>query len=132
MRGLFALEHVRMEGEASKKSKKPNFSDRETEVLLEEVALQYGLLVSQLQNAVTVKKKREIWNKISECVNAVGGNNRDVMSCKKRWKDLKSAYLRKPKLDAGTGGGKPAPAVPFEDMIKQILGDTNLTGGIQG
>ena len=35
-------------------------------------------------------------------------------------------------LDAGVDEGKPAPAVPFEDLVKQILGNTNLTGGIQG
>ncbi|KAL8577725.1 hypothetical protein ACOMHN_065542 [Nucella lapillus] len=63
-------------------------------------------------------------------VNSVGGESRAVESCKKRWKDLKSAFLHKPKYNTGTGGGKPAPPVPFEDLLEQIIGDTNLTEGI--
>eukprot|EP00745_Piridium_sociabile_P014296 TRINITY_DN21089_c0_g1_i1.p1 TRINITY_DN21089_c0_g1~~TRINITY_DN21089_c0_g1_i1.p1 ORF type:complete len:148 (+),score=35.28 TRINITY_DN21089_c0_g1_i1:326-769(+) len=115
-----------------KKPKAKNWTDKETEVLLEEVQKEYAILVSQLQNAVTSKKKKIIWKRIADSVNSVGGESRAVESCKKRWKDLKSAFLHKPKYNTGTGGGKPAPPVPFEDLLEQIIGDTNLTEGIPG
>lgn len=82
---------------ASKKWKKPNWSSKETEVLLEEVSVEYTLLVSQFNNSVTIKRKNAIWQRIADRVNAIGGCNRPKEACKKRWKDLKSVFMNKPK-----------------------------------
>lgn len=116
----------------AKKPKSKNWTTKETVILLEEVQTEYTLLVSQFQNSVTTKKKQAIWKRIADRVNCVGGENRTAESCKKRWKDLKSSYLNKPKFNSGTGGGKPAPPVPFEDLLEQIIGQSNLTEGIPG
>ena len=47
----------------------------------------YGLLTQSLKTGSVVLKKREMWTKIAEYVNAVGGQGRAVSAIKKRWKD---------------------------------------------
>lgn len=56
----------------AKRAKKPNFSDQEMEVLIEEVALDAKLLFSSFQNGITNAKKRFAWLRITTRVNAVG------------------------------------------------------------
>ena len=120
-------------GITAKKVKKANWSEQETSIVVDEVKIHYTILVSKLQNTVTLARKRQIWQSIADRVNSVGGNSRDVDACKKRWKDLKSAYVNKKTDAARTGGGKPPSSVPFEDDIGIILGAGScLTSGISG
>ncbi|KAK7492181.1 hypothetical protein BaRGS_00016655 [Batillaria attramentaria] len=75
--------------------KKPNFTEKETEVLLEEMQVEAAVIMSVFQNGVTNKKKQEAWAKITRCVNAVGGNARTVNQVRKKWKDLKKVVVQK-------------------------------------
>ena len=45
-----------MELDQKKRSKKPNFSDLETTVLLEEIAFEYTTLIAKFQTSVTIAK----------------------------------------------------------------------------
>ena len=69
--------------------KKANFSDRENIRLLEDVQANCGLLTQSLKTGSVVLKKREMWTKIAEYVNAVGGQGRAVSAIKKRWKHMR-------------------------------------------
>jgi hypothetical protein len=112
--------------------KKPNFSVKEMEVLMEEIQVQAATLLSSFQTGDANKKKSQIWSDICEKVNAVGGNNRTLDQIKKRWKDTKKAVLDKNQLVKKTGGGPAAPPLPFEDVVLGILGETSLTQGVIG
>ncbi|XP_076447247.1 uncharacterized protein LOC143284470 isoform X2 [Babylonia areolata] len=127
---VFLLLMLRVAQIMETKKKRPNFSDLETQVLLEEVGTEQGLINSRLQAGTTIKKKRAVWQKIADQVNAVGGHNRDADACKKRWKDLKEAYHKKKKVATGTGGGPPPPRVPFEEVLDQLLGSSFLRTGV--
>ncbi|XP_076441662.1 uncharacterized protein LOC143280836 isoform X2 [Babylonia areolata] len=117
--------------ESAKRVKKPNFSDEETALMLEEISTEAACLLSAFQTGVTVKKKKEIWDRITDKVNAIGGNGRTQEQIKKKLKDLKSSVLRKKQEASRTGGGAPTPSIPFEDIVMGILGsNTNLTSGI--
>ncbi|KAK7503393.1 hypothetical protein BaRGS_00005314 [Batillaria attramentaria] len=117
----------------AKRPKKPNFSDKETEVMMEEISVEAAVLMSALGTAVTNQKKQQIWANITEKVNAVGGNARTVEQVKKRWKDLKMSVLKWKQEASATGGGPAPPPQPYEDLVMGVLGtNTNLTSGIAG
>ncbi|KAL8605241.1 hypothetical protein ACOMHN_031182 [Nucella lapillus] len=88
----------------AKRAKKPNFSDQEMEVLIEEVALDAKLLFSSFQNGITNAKKKFAWLRITTRVNAVGANGRTPEQIKKRWKDVKQAVIKRKQQLAETGG----------------------------
>ena len=114
-----------------KRLKKANFSDRENICLLEEVQANYSLLTQTLKTGNICAKKRGAWTKITEAVNAVGGQGRAASAVQKRWKDMRDAVKNKPKAATRTGGGPPEPPVPYEDFILTILGEnSNLINGI--
>ena len=48
-----------MELDPPKRSKRPNFSDSETTVLLEEIAFEYTTFISKFQTSVTIAQKAE-------------------------------------------------------------------------
>ena len=73
-----------MELDPQKRSKKPNFSDSETTVLLEEIAFEYTILISKFQTSVTIAKKQKIWSAVCAAVNAVGAHGRTVQQIKKK------------------------------------------------
>lgn len=105
----------------------------ENVVLIEEIEQEKTLLTSHFQNGITLKKKEMMWKKIADKVNAVGGHGRTVEQLKKRWKDMKAAVLERQRKSTGTGGGGPLPEVPYEDIIRKIIGEnTNLVNGIDG
>ncbi|KAL8610446.1 hypothetical protein ACOMHN_035163 [Nucella lapillus] len=117
----------------AKRAKKPNFSDQEMEVLIEEVALDAKLLFSSFQNGITNAKKKFAWLRITTRVNAVGANGRTPEQIKKRWKDVKQAVIKRKQQLAETGGGPPPPPLPFEDAVLAVIGDnTCLATGIPG
>ena len=78
-------------GSTGKRVKKPNFTDDETARMLEEISTEAACLLSALENGVTVKKKKEIWERITDKVNAIRRNGRTQDQIKKKWKDLKSS-----------------------------------------
>ena len=86
---------VTMAPEMEKKSKAANWSERETEILLSEISFCYGSLVSKFSSSSTVANKKRLWTAICETINTVGGQGRDVKICKKRWRDVRSAFLQK-------------------------------------
>ena len=116
----------------TKKRKKPNFSDRETTVLLEEISTEINVINCKFQAGITIQRKRAVWQTIADRVNAVGGHNREPDACKKRWKDLKEAFHKKKTIVKGTGGGPPPPRVPYEEILEEILGLSDLRDGVDG
>ena len=80
-----------------KRLKKANFSDRENICLLEKVQANYGLLTQTLKTGNICAKKRGAWTKITEAVNAVGGQGRAVSAVQKRWKDVRDTVKKQAK-----------------------------------
>ena len=110
-----------------------NWKDNETFALLGEIALVHETLFARLNNSITLAQKQRLWVSIVIRVNAIGGQKRDVKSCKKRWRDLKFMYLHNQRHAGQTGGGKPAPTTPYDEIIGHILGEnTSLVSGIAG
>ena len=117
------------EGEVTDESKarkrKPNFSVNEISVITEN---HLAVIQSKLTNNITNRKKNEVWQEITDSVNAVGTARRTVAEVKDKWKNLHSTankefatFRRETKK---TGGG-PAPKPPSASSEKvEVFEDT--------
>lgn len=75
------------------KTRKPNFSPQETEVLVRRVARHHPLLFGALRG--TPSRKHRVWSKILQAVNALGYCRRDLGDLKHKWRDLRGAVRKK-------------------------------------
>ena len=109
----------------------------EIAVLTEKVEENLTILQSKLTNSVTNQKKNEIWQKISDAVNAVGVTVRTTAEVREKWKSLHSQAKREftelTKEQKKTGGG-PAPKMPSTSTAKiiDLLKDTPSFTGLEG
>ena len=118
-----------------KRERKGNFSDGELSCLVEHYSQHAAILQCKLSNAVTNKRKQQIWEGIATEVNARGADRRTVAELKKKWAEMKSASLRilSERRNPKTGGGKKIPEPWFLTYVLDVLGvNTALVDGIAG
>lgn len=120
--------------ETKKLSRKPNFSDAEIRTLLAEIAAEREILLSKLQNVITIKSKHCIWEQITTKVNECGVAERTTEEIRSKWKDLKKRTIsskiagRKSGVSHVTEGGS-----PYDNFIMDIIGEESaIRCGIQG
>ncbi|XP_022410912.1 t-SNARE domain-containing protein 1 isoform X1 [Delphinapterus leucas] len=75
------------------KTRKPNFSPQETEVLVQRVTRHYPLLFGALRGPPA--RKHRVWSRILQAVNALGYCRRDLGDVKHKWRDLRGVVRRK-------------------------------------
>ncbi|XP_053414493.1 t-SNARE domain-containing protein 1 isoform X2 [Nycticebus coucang] len=98
------------------KTRKPNFSPQETEVLVERVTRHYPLLFGALRG--TPARKHCVWGRILQAVNALGYCHRDLGDLKHKWRDLRGAVRKK------LAEGGPVPGLiltPVERMVAETF-----------
>ncbi|XP_004713343.1 nuclear apoptosis-inducing factor 1 [Echinops telfairi] len=134
------------------KKRKMNFSEREVEIIVEELELKKHLLVNHFNAGVPLAAKSAAWHGILRRVNAVATCRRELPEVKKKWSDLKTEVRRKvaqvraaveggeapgPTEEdgaggPGTGGGGGGPAVapvllsPMQQRICNLLGEPTI------
>ncbi|XP_030071135.1 myosin-binding protein C, slow-type isoform X3 [Microcaecilia unicolor] len=115
------------EGGAPNKQKKPDFTEKELDVLVENVT-QFGPQLCGALSAKTTKaEKNKIWADIQAKVNAVGGNNRSVAEVKKKWLELKKQTKDKlgdhegKEPGAGDAGSTTPDLTPLEKRVEDML-----------
>ncbi|XP_018588464.2 nuclear apoptosis-inducing factor 1-like [Scleropages formosus] len=77
------------------KKRKMNFSDREVEIIVEEIDRHKHVLVNHFNAGVTHIAKNNAWQEILKRVNAVTTCPRELAEVKKKWSDLKTEVRRK-------------------------------------
>ncbi|XP_043847376.1 t-SNARE domain-containing protein 1 [Dromiciops gliroides] len=116
------------------KTRKPNFSPQETEVLVQKVTRHYQLLFGALRG--TPAKKHRVWNKILQSVNALGYCRRDMGDLKHKWRDLRGVVRKKlgEQQRASTEGGQAQALIltPVERMVAETFSAYNIQGESQG
>ncbi|XP_032171803.1 t-SNARE domain-containing protein 1 isoform X2 [Mustela erminea] len=98
------------------KTRKPNFSPQETEVLVRRVTRHYPLLFGALRGPRS--RKHRAWNKILQAVNALGHCRRALGDLKHKWRDLRGAVRKK------LAERPPAPGLlltPVERMVAETF-----------
>ncbi|KAM8960873.1 uncharacterized protein RCH25_036662 [Pelodytes ibericus] len=113
------------------------FSFEENSTLISKVCEYYDEIIGSAAPETPQKKKNELWKKIVNAVNAVGGNNRTELVVKKRYFDVKRQLKRKLCKAAshanGIGVDKPEDAdlTTYEEELLQVLVPGTVIG-IQG
>ncbi|XP_078533476.1 myb-related transcription factor, partner of profilin-like [Lissotriton helveticus] len=110
-----------------KRKRKQKFSEKEQEVLIEEMVCNHEDLFGKKALKVPDSRKRKIWLEIQEKVNSVGVTTRSTDEIKKRWYDLrlrsKERLADRIKEANKTGGGTSAvdQPTPHEELIESTL-----------
>ena len=118
---------------SDKVKRRPNFSAKEMEVLIESVRDFEELIVAKHRNASTNEKKTKAWNTIARKVSAVGVAMRSEEECRKKFGNLQSSTKAKAakiaKNKKTTGGGPPSqPLTATEEHILETLAQESVLG----
>ncbi|KAJ7414200.1 Nuclear apoptosis-inducing factor 1 [Willisornis vidua] len=132
------------------KKRKMNFSEREVEIIVEELERGKHLLVNHFNAGVPLAAKAAAWHDILRRVNAVATCHRELPEVKKKWSDLKTEVRRKVAQvraamegagegqNGGGGGAGPegedpagaaaAPVIltPMQQRICNLLGEATI------
>uniref|UniRef100_A0A8C1HVB4 Nuclear apoptosis inducing factor 1 n=1 Tax=Cyprinus carpio carpio TaxID=630221 RepID=A0A8C1HVB4_CYPCA len=114
------------------KKRKTNFSEREVEIIVEEMEKQKHILVNHFNAGVTHIAKNSAWTEILKRVNAVSTCQRELAEVKKKWSDLKTEVRRKVAQARaameGTGDCSSVPVIlsSMQQRICNLLGETTI------
>ncbi|XP_016426352.1 nuclear apoptosis-inducing factor 1-like isoform X2 [Sinocyclocheilus rhinocerous] len=114
------------------KKRKTNFSEREVEIIVEEMEKQKHILVNHFNAGVTHIAKNSAWVEILKRVNAVSTCQRELAEVKKKWSDLKTEVRRKVAQARaameGTGDCSSVPVIlsSMQQRICNLLGEATI------
>ncbi|XP_078138481.1 uncharacterized protein LOC139920095 [Centroberyx gerrardi] len=117
---------------------KPRFSFTEIKLLLEEVKRNRFIILKKFNHGVSAETKKQTWAEITEQINDLGENRREVRQIMKKWADLKCDGKRRMVALRGPNGSslRKKNLGPVERMVHKILlmspggdGDSDLDFG---
>ncbi|XP_056139988.1 uncharacterized protein zgc:113149 [Lampris incognitus] len=102
---------------------KPRFSFNEIKVLLEEVKRNRYIILKKFNHGVSAEAKKQTWADITEQINDLGENHREVRQIMKKWADLKCDGKRRMAAFRGPQGSnlRKKNLGPVERMVHKIL-----------
>lgn len=110
--------------EASSRFRSTNWSKEEEATLCDLAGKHAAILNARLDNTVNNNNKKQSWEIITNGVNAVGGNNRNVEQVNKKYHNMrvavKSIQTQNHKSLHKTGGG-PLQIQPLSDSQTKLL-----------
>ncbi|CAB1318913.1 unnamed protein product [Coregonus sp. 'balchen'] len=115
------------------KKRKMNFSEREVEIIVEEIEKQKHTLVNHFNAGVTHIAKNNAWIEILKKVNAVTTCPRELAEVKKKWSDMKTEVRRKvaqarAAIEETTTECTPVPVIltAMQQRICNLLGEATI------
>ncbi|XP_059214282.1 nuclear apoptosis-inducing factor 1 [Centropristis striata] len=115
------------------KKRKMNFSEREVEIIVEEIEKQKHTLVNHFNAGVTHMAKNNAWVDILKKVNAVTTCPRELPEVKKKWSDMKTEVRRKVAQARATIEGTSTDCTPvpviltaMQQRICNLLGEATI------
>ncbi|XP_029025865.1 nuclear apoptosis-inducing factor 1 [Betta splendens] len=115
------------------KKRKMNFSEREVEIIVEEIEKQKHTLVNHFNAGVTHMAKNNAWAEILKKVNAVTTCPRELPEVKKKWSDMKTEVRRKvaqarAAIEGTSADCTPVPVVltAMQQRICNLLGEATI------
>lgn len=115
------------------KKRKMNFSDREMEIIVEEIEKQKHTLVNHFNAGVTHMAKNNAWVDILKKVNAVTTCPRELAEVKKKWSDMKTEVRRKvaqarAAIEGTSADCTPVPVIltAMQQRICNLLGEATI------
>ena len=115
------------------KKRKMNFSEREVEIIVEEIEKQKHTLVNHFNAGVTHMAKNSAWVDILKKVNAVTTCPRELPEVKKKWSDMKTEVRRKvaqarAAIEGTSADCTPVPVIltAMQQRICNLLGEATI------
>ncbi|XP_062269034.1 nuclear apoptosis-inducing factor 1 [Platichthys flesus] len=115
------------------KKRKMNFSEREVEIIVEEIERHKHTLVNHFNAGVTHMAKNNAWLEILEKVNSVTTCPREQSEVKKKWSDMKTEVRRKVAQARAAIEGTAADCTPvpvilsaMQQRICNLLGEATI------
>ncbi|XP_035463300.2 nuclear apoptosis-inducing factor 1 [Scophthalmus maximus] len=115
------------------KKRKMNFSEREVEIIVEEIEKHKHTLVNHFNAGVTHMAKNHAWLEILRKVNAVTTCPRELAEVKKKWSDMKTEVRRKVAQARAAIEGTAADCAPvpviltaMQQRICNLLGEATI------
>ncbi|XP_037341534.2 nuclear apoptosis-inducing factor 1 [Pungitius pungitius] len=115
------------------KKRKMNFSEREVEIIVEEIEKQKHTLVNHFNAGVTHMAKNNAWVDILRKVNAVTTCPRELPEVKKKWSDMKTEVRRKvaqarAAIEGTSADCTPVPVIltAMQQRICNLLGEATI------
>ncbi|XP_067114776.1 nuclear apoptosis-inducing factor 1 [Osmerus mordax] len=115
------------------KKRKMNFSEREVEIIVEEIEKQKHTLVNHFNAGVTHIAKNNAWLEILKKVNAVTTCPRELAEVKKKWSDMKTEVRRKvaqarAAIEGTSADCTPVPVIltAMQQRICNLLGEATI------
>ncbi|XP_062242510.1 uncharacterized protein zgc:113149 [Platichthys flesus] len=102
---------------------KPRFSFNEVRVLLEAVKRNRYIILRKFNQGVSAETKKQTWCEITNQINGLGENHREVRQIMKKWADLKCDGKRRIATLRGPNGSnlRKKNLGPVEKMVHNIL-----------
>ncbi|XP_032396242.1 nuclear pore complex protein NUP214 [Etheostoma spectabile] len=107
---------------------KPRFSLTEIKLLLEAVKRNRYILLKKFNQGVSAEAKKQTWTEITNQINSLGENHREVRQIMKKWADLKCDGRRALRGPNGSNVRKKSMG-PVERMVHKILMMSPRGGG---
>jgi hypothetical protein len=128
-----------MENKKTKNSRQGRFSEREREVLLDSIFVNKDILFGSFSPSLTSRMKEEVWNTITERINAVsGGQERTVEKLQHKWTDwksktkMKALKIKKENKKTGRNEALNDHLTAQEIKILDIIGTVSFDGEEEG
>ncbi|XP_055999270.1 myb-related transcription factor, partner of profilin-like [Ostrea edulis] len=131
-------EGVESQSSQATKKRKPNWTADECLFLSKCVEEHKSILRAKFGTGVTTLKKREIWRKITDAINASSSTKRTVEEVEKKWHNIQmkgKAELADARRSVKQTGGGPAgkPLTPLAEAVGSVIGTNNISiSGIPG
>ncbi|XP_018540779.1 uncharacterized protein zgc:113149 [Lates calcarifer] len=102
---------------------KPRFSFTEVKLLLEAVKRNRYIILRKFNQGVSAETKKQTWAEITNQINGLGENHREVRQIMKKWADLKCDGKRRIAALRGPNGSnlRKKNLGPVERMVHKIL-----------
>ncbi|XP_068441215.1 uncharacterized protein zgc:113149 [Clinocottus analis] len=110
---------------------KPRFSFNEVKLLLEAVKMNRYIILRKFNQGVSAEAKKQTWFDITNQINSLGENHREVRQIMKKWADLKCDGKRRAVAFRGPNGSnvRKKNLGPVERMVNKILMMSPRGGG---
>ncbi|XP_069369437.1 nuclear apoptosis-inducing factor 1 [Paralichthys olivaceus] len=115
------------------KKRKMNFSEREVEIIVEEIERHKHTLVNHFNAGVTHMAKNNAWLEILKKVNSVTTCPRELAEVKKKWSDMKTEVRRKvaqarAAIEGTSADCTPVPVIlsAMQQRICNLLGEATI------
>ncbi|KAM7398825.1 hypothetical protein PAMP_018134 [Pampus punctatissimus] len=116
-------EEFRVGGVKGALKAKPRFSFTEVKLLLEAVKRNRYIILRKFNHGVSAETKKQTWAEITDQINGLGENHREVRQIMKKWADLKCDGKRRVAALRGPNGTtvRKKNMGPVERMVHKIL-----------